>query len=72
MIDNESYSALASNDTTPYSSSFAYAQMTPEQKVQMAFDQEMQQKLQEQIAADDVAARIAEVEQMLKDMKNKQ
>ena len=72
MIDNESYSALASNDTTPYSSSFAYAQMTPEQKVQMAFDQEMQQKLQEQIAADDVAARIAEVEQMLEDMKNKQ
>ena len=71
MIDNEATSALISNDTTAYSDNFAYANMSPQEKVEMAFADELNTKVQEQIAIDDVASRIAEVEQMLADIKAK-
>ena len=71
MIDNEATSALISNDTTAYSDNFAYANMSPQEKVEMAFADDLNTKVQEQIAIDDVASRIAEVEQMLADIKAK-
>ena len=71
MIDNEATSALISNDTTAYSDNFAYANMSPQEKVEMAFADDLNTKVQEQIAIDDVASRIAEVEKMLADIKAK-
>tara|TARA_B100000073_G_scaffold157540_2_gene130100 strand:- start:626 stop:1483 length:858 start_codon:yes stop_codon:yes gene_type:complete len=71
MIDNESISALASNDAGELASSFQFANMSPEQKQALAFGADMQGAMQEQIADDDVRARIAEVEAMLTDLKRK-
>ena len=71
MIDNESISAIASNDTGELANSFRFANMSPEEKQALTFGTDMQSAMQTQIADDDVQARIAEVEQMLEDLKKK-
>ena len=71
MIDNESICAIASNDTGELANSFRFANMSPEEQQALTFGADMQSAMQTQIADDDVQARIAEVEQMLEDLKKK-